>query len=695
MLIFIALTTIIVILDVPLVRPIVGFLYLTFIPGFLILLALGIDKVEFSKKVILAVTLSISFIIMIGIVLSFFGNLGLNEPLSTIKILIFFNIIFLTLIIISYLRHKDNEFHLPYILLNNEEKIYLSIIFFLPFMAFIGSNILKYGGTNYFLIIFLFFVSFFIIVLSYRLSSTSQLYPIVIFLIGFSLASIFIIRFPHISGVDVHYEYFLFQTTFTNLKWELILNTPYDTSLVVSILPATYQSIIYVQNTEEFFKFLYVFLFSLAPVLVYFISKKYVKNNFAFLASIFFMSQFYFLKTGASPRTNIAILFFGMIILTLFEKNITILKKRILLIIFLFSIILSHYTSSFIVMFILISTIIITILTSKKLSIKKEISVTILLLYLVTLFLWLGQITDMAFMGGVLFLKNTFLSIGQFLSADARDPTITNKLLGGDLETPISFIYFILTWITFLMIFIGFLGNLLNYKRTLLMSNFKEKKLNFLKSKFEPEYIAMAFTCGVLLFLIITLPFISKGYDMGRLYLLSLLLLSPLLIIGCLYTSKFLKINPQLLIILILIPYLLFSTDAIYQSLGYEGDYVLSSSGKNFEFVYISDSEAQAAKWFNLNRKDSNDIHVFDNSGERILVSQGNFNPSLITTSRMIDYDHKKINGYTFINKVILNKKIARFKGGFEVSVNNILLEYKKAPQNLIYDQGSTNIYYR
>lgn len=694
MLLFIVLTTIFIILDVPLARQFLGFIYLTFIPGLLILLALGIDKVDFSKKVILAVGLSISFTIIIGLVLSFLSNVGLTEPLSTIKILISFNFIFLTLMLISYVFHKDKEFNLPNILLNNEEKIYLSIIFFLPVMALIGSNILEYGGSNSFLIIFLFFVAFFIIVLSYRLLSTSQLYPIAIFLIGFSLASIFIIRFSHISGADVNYEYFLFQTTFTNLKWELILNTPYDTSLVISILPATYQSLINVQNTEAFFKFLYVFLFSFAPVMVYLISKQYVKNNFAFLATIFFISQSYFLKTGASPRTNMAILFFGLLILTLFENNITLMKKRILLIIFLFSAILSHYTSSFIILFILISTIIITILTSKKLLINKEISVTILLLYLVTLFFWLGQITDMAFMNGAIFVKNTFLSIGHFLSVDARDTAITNKLLGGSLSTPISFIYFILTWITFLMIFIGFVGTLINYKKTVLISNFKEKKLNLLKNKFEPEYVAMAFACGVLLVLIITLPFISKGYDMGRLYLLSLLLLSAFLIIGCIYTSKFLKINPKLLIVLILIPYLLFSTDAIYQSLGYQGDYVLSSSGKNFEFAHISDSESQATKWFNLNRNDSKEINVFDNSGERILVSQGNINPKLITSSIMIDYKFKSVTGYTFINKVILNEKIARFKMGYEVNVISYLVNYKKSPQNLIYDSGSTNIYY-
>jgi len=674
------------------VRQIAGFLYLTFVPGLLIIMALGIEKIYFSKKVILSVCLSISFMIIIGLILSFLSYYGLNEPLSALKILLSFNIIFLILILFSYVIHKDKVFNIPNIHFDNEEKVYLCILFFLPVMAFAGSNMLKYDGTNSFLIIFLYFVAFFIIILSYRLK-TSNIYPIAIFLVGFSLASIFVMRFPHISGADVNFEYFLFQTISANMKWEVILNTPYDTSLVISVLPSIYQSLIKVPNPEIFFKFLYVFLFSFAPVSVYLISKRYFNSDYAFLASVFFISQFYFLKTGASPRTNIAILFLCASILILFEKEVATMNKKILLIIFLFSVILSHYTSSFIVFFILISTVVITMLTSKKFDISKEISVVMLVLYLVITFMWLGQITDFAFNDGVIFIQKTFFSMSQFFFEDARDPVVTNKLLGGNLSTPISFIYFFLTWFTFLMILIGFIGTLRNFKKSILIPKFKENKLDFLKNKIEPEYIAMAFTCGVLLVFIIVLPFVSKGYDLARLYLLSLTILSVFLILGFLYTSEHLRINPKILMILILIPYLLFATDATYQSLGYQGDYVLSSSGEVFKKNYISDSESSAAQWFSFNRNVSKDINVFDNTGKRILASQGNINPNLVEVSIMRDYGMKTVKGYTFINNIILSEKVATFSGGYTVDISIYLSNYSHAPQNLIYDDGSTNIY--
>ena len=75
------LTDLIIFLKIPILRPILGFLYFTIIPGLLILHILKLNKIEFIKKFVLSVGLSVAFLIFAGLLVNSFYPLIL-KPLS-------------------------------------------------------------------------------------------------------------------------------------------------------------------------------------------------------------------------------------------------------------------------------------------------------------------------------------------------------------------------------------------------------------------------------------------------------------------------------------------------------------------------------------------------------------------------------------------------------------------------------------
>jgi len=82
-----------ILLDIPVLRQILGFLCFTTIPGLLILYIIKLDEIDFLKKLVLSVGLSLSFLIFVGLLINtllpWFGYL---KPLSTLPLVLFFSL---------------------------------------------------------------------------------------------------------------------------------------------------------------------------------------------------------------------------------------------------------------------------------------------------------------------------------------------------------------------------------------------------------------------------------------------------------------------------------------------------------------------------------------------------------------------------------------------------------------------------
>lgn len=102
-LVLIISTDLVILLNVPFLRQILGFFFLTLLPGLLILKILKLSKLGSTEKFVLSVGLSVAFLMLFGLLLNnLLLSLGYETPLSMIPLLISFNIAFIIFGIIGY-----------------------------------------------------------------------------------------------------------------------------------------------------------------------------------------------------------------------------------------------------------------------------------------------------------------------------------------------------------------------------------------------------------------------------------------------------------------------------------------------------------------------------------------------------------------------------------------------------------------
>jgi uncharacterized membrane protein len=736
-----------ILLDIPYIRQILGFFFLTILPGLLILQILKLDKIGSTEKVVLSVGLSISFLMLFGLLINNLSlYVGYETPLSTISLLISFNIAFVVLAIIGYKTNKEPIFSLPNINLSTSEKAFLIVPILFPALSILGTHLMQTTDNNILLMFLLFLIPIyvaFVCVFNHKFSK--RLYPAVIFSISISLLLIFMLRFPHICGHDVHVEYYLFQTTLDNVHWGAsIFGNQLDACLSVSLLPTIFQSILNIGAQEYLFKGVYVSICSFGPLAIYVTSKKYIGELYAFLASLFFISQSSFLSLAGSPRTNLAIFFVALALMVCFNDKVDPLKKRILFIVFMLSCVVSHYSTTYIFFFIMLGAFVGVEILSKKYTCKKLISLTFVILFFAFIFFWYSQVTETAFTAGVGFVEDTLSNLNRFFIEESRHESLKG-LVGQELAYPIlSKACLAFTWVTFILIGIGVLTMLKRYKEMVSISNVKHKKPDFLKTKFEMEYLAMALGCAGLLVIMVALPYVSVGYGMQRLYSLVLIILSVCFVMGGMTLSHFLskertwakketlfakqkafmennsffspafflrkvvgkaflskkmfvlkeknkgsQVRAYLIILLVLIPYFLFVTGAMYQICGAPIAYTLNSEGEAHDREYVHDSESCGAKWLKAYSEMGAMIYALG-VGRLKLVSQGKIPMGKIDVHSFPMHKKLREGWYIYLcyNNVVKGKLMVEGMPCNMTEYSDMFIGKSK-----VYSSGSAEIY--
>lgn len=714
------LTDVAILLNIPFVRPILGILFLNGLFGLLILQILKINKIGSTEKFVLFVGLSISFLMFFGLLLNNLSlALGYKSPLSIVPLLISFNVAAIVLTLVAYRTNKNSIFSLPDCNLDISEKAFLIVPILFPALSIFGTYLMNTTNNNNVLIFLLFLIPIYVIFICFfNQKFPARIYPHIIFIISISLILMMALRSNHIIGIDTHSEYYLFQTTLNNMHWDVFGHTALDACLSISLLPTIYLLFLNV-DPEWFFNIFYVLLFSLVPLVVFIISKKYVGDFYGFLASIFFIFQTRFIFATGGARTNVAIFFFALAMMVLFSDKIQPTKKRFLFIVFMASCIVSHYSTTYIFFFVLVGTFIGIEVLSKKYTFKKVVSSKTVIIFFTLIFIWYSQVTETAFEAGVDFVQTTLKNLHEFFVLESRG--IGEALLGKDIaEKGIPHkIEFLFTWITFVFIGIGIITLIRKYKEV----SFPElnfKKLYFIEDKFEITYFVTTFICSGLLVVMVLLPFIAEGYDMFRLYSVVLIILSIFFIIGGIALSQifFLRekdipkkqnqrknarqnsvrksvdkgniseVWPYLTILVVLIPYFFCVTGVTYYIFGYSRSIILNSEGEQYDPLYVHDQESYSAKWLRSNT-DERAIIYADFYGNKRLVSQGE-----ITHSRIhcwwLSTNPGRMDGYIYL-------RFTNIVGGELVDHHNEVynmtdFQDRFTEKNEIYDSGCSKI---
>jgi uncharacterized membrane protein len=719
-----------VFLNIPGVRQISSFLFLTFVPGFFILMALRQNHLGTVGKIVLSVGLSVAFILLGEALLNaILPALGYSRPLSTIPVLLFLTVSVVALAVNAYYRNRSAFFSFSAFYLTDREKAFLVLPLFFPLLSIWGTRLLNLSGHNVLLMALLLLIPGYIVFMAiFRRRIPERLYPAFVYLISISLVVMVALRSNHLIGSDVHDMFYVFQRTLQAGHWTVILRGLLDTSLSISILPATYQSLLHI-DPEMLFRILYPLLFSFAPLIIYNIAKKYIDGFSSFLASFFFMAQFTFLWTTASITTNLAIFFFALSVVVLFQTELREFPKRLFFIIFAIACIFSHYSTSIILLFTLLLTwigmktlprwlmrkrgnipasdrsaafrylrnpAIEQIRTTRDTTsavadtskhpepqFKKTISFSLLMLFFTFVFFWYGQVTAIVFRYSVSFIRDTIISLGNFFLIEARGPTITASL-GSDITTAPQEVRVALSWVTVALIAIGVIGTLVMSRRMIMTGNSGRKGERFLTSRIDMEYFILALACCTLLLLAVIFPYITRGYSMERAYSQMLVVLAVFFMIGGAMIARWTRTPPAWLILIILIPFFMGTTGTLYQLFNRPTSLILNSAGVEYDRLYVHDGEAAGAQW--LSEYKMNNVHVFPNdvNGAHVLVSQGGFRPySEVDTPFSEEYqEYGNVNGYIFLRNT-------------DIQVEHIEGEYHDLfiVKSKVYTSGSAMIY--
>ena len=134
-------------LQIPILRQLIGFVYLTFVPGILILIILKLHKLGGIETILYSIGLSLSFLMFTGAVINFlYPLIGISKPISEVPLIVTIGMTVLFLCLIYYLS-KDHSVSLS---VNTEQILspHVLSLLLLLFLAVFGAYLLNFYNNN-------------------------------------------------------------------------------------------------------------------------------------------------------------------------------------------------------------------------------------------------------------------------------------------------------------------------------------------------------------------------------------------------------------------------------------------------------------------------------------------------------------------------------------------------------------------
>jgi uncharacterized membrane protein len=329
--------------DIPGLRQIAGFVFLTFVPGVLILRILKIHNIGIIESLLYSVGLSLAFVIFLGLAANFaLPPIGISKPISVLPVLGVLTIFTVILMPIAYLRDKSfsasTQFTLTKFL--SPSSLFLILVLFLTIF---GALMVNYYQNNILLLIFIIVVAGVVGLAAFGRFIDHKVYPLAIAIIAIGLLYQTTLISPHLVGADIHIEYYFEQLVVDNGYWDAAIPHTYNSGLSITMLAPIYSLIL---NTDGawLFKIIYPFIFSLVPLALFHIFSQQMTTKKAFLAAFFFMAvPIFSLEMIALAKQQIAEFFFVLFILLMVDRKLGLTQRLTLAIVFALSIAVSHY----------------------------------------------------------------------------------------------------------------------------------------------------------------------------------------------------------------------------------------------------------------------------------------------------------------------------------------------------------------
>lgn len=518
LIIFLQLLAIItIIMDIPFARQMIGFLYLTFIPGLILTKLFGLDEFNIARTLLFSVGFSIFTLMLLGLLINeSLPILGIPEPLSIWPLMITLNLTMVGLYFVGYFYKKNFRISMK---IQNLSPLVLLFIF-LPLLSIVGTFVVNNGGNNFVLLLLIVMVSGLVLayVMSGKMSFFANSNSFILLMIAISLLLHSSLITNYITGYDVYEEFYVFRLTESSLQWNsssVSINpniNKVNSMLSVTILPTIYSQILKIEG-NLLFKLLYPFILSLMVIGLYQLYRQQLDETTTFLSVFFFIANSVFFGLFSS-RQMVAELFFILLFLVLFDKKLKSPKKNICYLIFCAALIMSHYSLSYIFLFSIFFIWVLQLINIRT----KLITGRQILSFSVLAFGWYIFTTGASSFND---LVNTFTFIYRNFYTDLLNPqarsTLVLTALGASRAESFGHQFSrVLFYISEFLIIIGFIE---------LMKNRKRRRIN-------EGFLVLLFLNLTFLLLSIFIPNFAASLNITRLYQIALLALAPLCVVG-------------------------------------------------------------------------------------------------------------------------------------------------------------------
>lgn len=609
------------VLDIPVARQVVGFFFLTFVPGFAIMRLLKL-KLEMAEKVVFAAGLSIAFLMGVGLFTNFLGPLfGISKPLALIPLMTVINVIVLLFLFFELRNHEVYSFSVGY----KKFAAFGFVLCAILVLSVVGALLVNIPPHNNNLILLFALVLISVLVgiavFSKRLVP-HEFYPLILLAIAIALLLPVSLFSSYIHGGDIFSEYAYFKITSSNSYWNPVISGRLNSMLSVTILPTIYSSILGLEGTWVL-KIVYPLIFALVPVGVFQLFKSKFGKEIAFFSAFFFVSDLtFFSEIVVLARQMIGELFFILLFLTIFNKAIKGYAKWLCFCVFSFGLVVSHYALAYIFLIFIFAFWLFSFLRKRKMSIKFGM----VLAFAIMTFVWYIYSSSSSTFNDLLNMANNIYTnfSSDFLNLQSRGSSVLQATgvqsgIGTFWHHGGTYLYYV----TELLIVIGLLSLLLKKRR----------------SFFDDEYNIMASLNMVLLVACIVVPNLATTFNATRFYQMVLFFLAPFCVVGGIDILRVLsrkrvkeKYILAIVVLAVIIPFFLFQTDFVYEIAKEESVSLPLSSYRlgAYQLTYagvIQPSEVSGATWLlqfnNLNRNVISDVQfgvLFESVGVQNLV---------------------------------------------------------------------------
>jgi uncharacterized membrane protein len=592
-------------IELPYIRQLIGFMYLTFVPGTVLLRVLRIHSAGTTATVLYTVGLSIAAIFIVGLfVNTVYPVFGIADPISEISLATTMSILLLALSFLSCSRDVDasckRTFNLSS-LFSPQSLVLITILV----LTVSGAILFNHTGNSFITVLTLFAISLIILMVGFDVFIPTRFYSIVILVASVSLLLHTSLVSDHLWGSDDQVEHYLSAVVVSQGFWDS--GIPQNTNGMLSIVMlAPVYSLICNLDLTWVYKIIYPLLFSLVPLGLYSVFRRQVGPKIAALSLFLFMGFFLFSEEMLTlARQEIAELFLVLTVLLVFDDNLHIGKKAPMLILFSFSLVVSHYGLSYIFMAFLVLVVVAQWLGfMKKLPSEPRscISGTYVALYILILLGWYIYVSSsssfntgldiLSWIGGSFFTG--FMSSGQSQGLAQITAPPSSYMLSAEKLMHL----FVQTMIS--------LGVVLSLRGRG-------------QYGFRRELLLFALSSFLLMLAGIAVPYVAGALNTSRLYQIGLIFLSPFFVVGCLAIHNLNRgaRRPELARVSVdrrmkplsvfLVVFFLFNTGLVYQLTGDTRDRGSISLDANVDTPRYNNQEFVGAEWL-VAVKDNNTI---------------------------------------------------------------------------------------